>query len=235
MTPNERLQAWAASKQRISTCRECLDRWPSRIEQSLRPDEIPDPRRDVSILFVGVAPPPLGREEDDNTGHFYSNPCDRLRLGLFHALDRVCGTDLNKQNRVSREVGTTAFLEAGFFFVHAAKVHPCGGRLAPPRTVMRFCAKQHLASEILLLSPKAVCFLGATNAAPAAQSVFGHSIGETPEPGEIGGGPQADEWRGWVAVTVQPVRGTKEGSNLERAAKAIERLNDLISDSQHST
>jgi uracil-DNA glycosylase len=94
---------------------------------------------------------------------------------------------------------------------------------------MRFCAKQHLEREILLLRPKAVCFLGATNASPAAESIFRHAIGETPETGEIRDDGN-EEWRGWVAVTVQPVRGTKEGPNRERAARVIARLKDLMSD-----
>jgi uracil-DNA glycosylase len=229
MTPDERLRLWTASKQRIAECDKCIDRWPSRVEQSLRADEIPDPRRDISILFVGVAPPPLGHEDNEDVGHFYTNPADRLRVGLFHVLDRVFGIDLNRQNRVSRDAGTTSFLEGGFFFVHAAKVHPRGGRLAPDRKIMRFCAKQHLAEEILLLRPKAACFLGATNAAPAAESVFRHPLGGTPEPGEING-DDGEDWRGWVVVTVQPVRGTKEGRGRERAANVIERLKDLTSD-----
>lgn len=137
-------------------------------------------------------------------------------------------TDLNRQNRVSREAGTRAFLEGGFFFVHAAKMHPCRGRLAPDRKIIRFCAKQHLAHEILLLRPKAVCFLGATNATPAAESVFRRRIGETPEPGEITGDDEIEEGRGWVAATVQPVRGTKEGRNWERAAKVIRQLKDHL-------
>ena len=43
LTPEERLALWAGRKQRIATCRECLERWPSRVEQTLSADEVPDP------------------------------------------------------------------------------------------------------------------------------------------------------------------------------------------------
>lgn len=228
LTPEERLELWAACKQRIATCRECLNRWPSRVERPLGVDEIPNPRPNVTFLFVGVAPPPLGNDEDDEVGHFYSNPCDRLRLGLFYVLDHVFAGDLRRRNRVSREAGTTAFLEAGFFFLHAAKVRPSRGRLAPDRSTMRFCATRHLVDEIELLQPRAICFLGATNAAPAAEAVFDRRIGEAPEEGEIRRQDGTKAWGGWIAVTVQPVRGTKEGRNRERAAKVIERLRELV-------
>ena len=222
------LHRWAACKERIATCHECLDRWPSRVEQPLGVNEVPNPRRDVSILFVGVAPPPLGRDDDDEVGHFYSNSCDRLRLGLFHVIDRVFQTDITNQNSVSRDSGTMAFLDAGLFFLHAAKVRPCRGRLAPTRRVMRFCAQQHLRNEVALLQPRGICFLGATNAAPAAAAIFGRPIGEVPEQGEIRGKDETERWRGLVVVTVQPVRGTKEGRNRERAAKTVEQLRDAL-------
>lgn len=46
-----------------------------------------------------------------------------------------------------------------------------------------------------MLRPKAVCFLGVTNAAPAATAVFQHRIGETPEHLEIRGEPDGGLWR----------------------------------------
>ena len=55
MRPDQ-LHRWVACKERIATCHECLDRWPSRVEQPLGVNEVPNPSRDVSILFVGVAP-----------------------------------------------------------------------------------------------------------------------------------------------------------------------------------
>lgn len=230
MTMEERLRLWIASKQAIAGCRECFSRWPSHVEPALFPDEIPNPVGNINILFVGVAPPPSRADGDDDVGHFYSNPRDRLRVGIFHVLDQVFETDLTESNRDSRESGTTAFLNAGFFFVHAAKVRPCRGRLAPSRKIMRFCAKQHLADEILLLRPKSICFVGATSATPAAEAVFQRSIGETAEQCEIRGKAGMADWRGWVAVTVQPVRGTMEGRNRERTAKVIGQLRQLIAD-----
>src|SRR5713226_905351 len=228
LKPADRLELWAACKQRIATCPECLDRWPSRVEATLGVDEVPDPPAAIAFLFVGVAPPPVGSDEDDEPGHFYSDPCDRLRLGLFHVVDRVLATDLTQLNRVSREAGTTAFLNAGLFFLHAAKVRPVRGRLSPDRSTMRFCAKRHLVDEIELLQPKAICFLGATKAGPAAETIFQRAIGEAPEQGEIRRHDGTKAWSGWAAVTVQPLRGTKDGRNRERVAKVVERLRDLI-------
>ena len=227
MTPEE-LERWTACKARIAACHECLDRWSPRIERPLGVGEVPDPHFPVSILFVGVAPPPLGKDDDDEVGHFYSNPCDRLRLGFFNVLDRVFKTDMTQRNRDSRGDGTAAFVNAGFFFVHAAKVRPCRGRSAPTRRIMRFCARQHLAEEIALLRPQGICFLGTTNAAPAAEAVLKRQVGEIPEQGEILASDGAKQWRGWVVATVQPVRGTKEGRNRERAAKTIELMRDAL-------
>jgi uracil-DNA glycosylase len=229
---SEELQGWIACKEQIATCHECIDRWPLHVENPLSVEEVPNPPRDVSILFVGVAPPPLGSADDDEVGHFYSNPCDRLRLGLFHILDQIFKTEMTQRNRVSREAGTSAFLDGGFFFLHAAKVRPCRGRLAPTRRIMRFCAQHHLPDEIALLQPHAICFLGATNAAPAAETVFRHHIGEVPEQGVIRRADGTQAWRGWVAVTVQPVRGTKESRNRDRAAKSIEQLRKLANAAQ---
>jgi uracil-DNA glycosylase len=226
----DQLEAWAASKKAISACRECTKLWPSRIELPLLAAEVPDPRRSINVLFVGVAPPPITKD-GDNLGHFYSNRDDRLRRGLFQVLDRLFGSDLTARNKADLSAGTIAFLDAGFFLVHSAKVAPVRGKLAPDQGIIRFCAKQHLAKEICMLRPKAVCFLGATNAAPAATAVFQHRVGETPEHLEIRGEPEGGFWRGWVAVTVQPVRGTiQAGSNRERVAKVIDRLRYLIMD-----
>ena len=94
---------------------------------------------------------------------------------------------------------------------------------------MRFCAVRHLVDEIELVQPRAICFLGVTNAGPAAESVFQRLIGEAPERAEIRRPDGTRGWEGWTSVTVQPVRGTKEdGRNRERVAKVIERLRDLV-------
>lgn len=83
--------------------------------------------------------------------------------------------------------------------------------------------------------PRAICFLGATNAAPAAQTVFGRRIGGSPEAGHIGGEAELSQWSGWVTVTVQPVRGTRDGGNRARTAAVIEHLkNQLDTDESRS-
>ena len=99
---------------------------------------------------------------------------------------------------------------------------------------MRFCAQQHLPDEISLLQPHGICFLGATNAAPAAEAIFRHRIGEVPEQCEIRSADVTEAWEGWVVATVQPVRGTKEGRNRERAAKSIEQLRDALAKTSQS-
>jgi hypothetical protein len=93
---------------------------------------------------------------------------------------------------------------------------------------MRFCAKRHLVEEIELLQPQAICFLGATNAGPAAEAAFERGIGEAPELSVIRREDGTKAWGGWVAMTVQPVRGTKEGRNRERVAKVIERFRAVL-------
>lgn len=228
LKPADHLELWVACKQRIASCRQCLDRWPSRVEATLRVDEVPDPPSSISFLFVGVAPPPIGSDEDDEPGHFYSDPCDRLRLGLFYVVDRVLATKLSQQNRVSLAAGTTAFLNAGLFFLHAAKVRPVRGRLSPDRSTMRFCATRHLIEEIDLRQPKSICFLGATKAGLAAETIFQRVIGEVPEKAEIRRANGTKVWSGWAAATVQPLRGTKEGRNRDRVAGVVERIRDIL-------
>jgi hypothetical protein len=93
---------------------------------------------------------------------------------------------------------------------------------------MRFCARTHLALEILLLRPRGICFLGATNAAPAAESIFGKRIGEVATWGEIEARGDLEAWSGWVVSTVQPVHGTRQGPNEVRTGKAIRNLQGQI-------
>jgi hypothetical protein len=231
--PPNQLELWAACKRRVASCRQCLDSWPSRLEATLGVDEVPDPPSSISFLFVGVAPPPIG-SEDDEPGHFYSDPCDRLRLGLFHVIDCVLATKLTRENRVGLEAGTTAFLKADLFFLHAAKVRPVRGRLSPDRSTMRFCAARHLVDEIELLQPKAIRVLGATKAGPAAETVFQCAIGDEPQKAAVRRAKGEKVWEGWAAVTVQPLRGTKEGKNRERVARVVERLRDVLKASDAS-
>jgi hypothetical protein len=102
--------------------------------------------------------------------------------------------------------------------------------MAPTRRIMRFCAQRHLAEEICLLKPRGICFLGATNATPAAEAVCQRALAAEPQEVEIRCTlPSPHErWRGQAIATVQPVRGTKEGRNRERAASAIESIRDVL-------
>jgi hypothetical protein len=93
---------------------------------------------------------------------------------------------------------------------------------------MRFCAARHLVDEIEPLQPKAVCVLGATRAGPAAETVFRGAIGDEPQKAAVRRADGAKVWEGWAAVTVQPLRGTKEGKNRDRVARVVERLRDVL-------
>lgn len=199
----DRLREWKKIQGEIADCPKCLERWPGQVVQPLRAGEIPDPPGQIKILFVGVAPTPM---EGRNQGrHFYSSQTDPLRTGLFKALDGLLGTDLVNANRTSKDAGDAAFHAQHFFFVHASKVRPVKTS-APPRRAIRLCTDQHLRAEIALLAPEGICFLGATNAAPAAKVLFGEKVARTPVRRFLEG------WEGWVVVAPQPVRAGKAGT-----------------------
>lgn len=105
----------------------------------------PDP---VRVLFVGVAPPENGR-------HFYTDPSDNLRRGLFDVLGqlgRPCQT-------------VEDFIRRGFFLVHTAKC-AIRGTTKPKLSVSQFCASMHLRREIECLMPDGLCFLSKNIAFP---------------------------------------------------------------------
>ncbi|SRR6266508_3663154 len=190
---------WADLQTDIASCRGCVRQWPTLVAQPLSAGEIPNPPK-VTLLFVGVAPTPI---EGKNKGmHFYSSTRDPLRTALFQMLDSLLDdSDLRQKDKTGKSTGDAAFHERGLFFVHAAKIRPIS-HSAPPRAVMRFCARQHLAQEIESLQPKVVCFLGATNARPAAVELFGDNIEEVPD-------ASLGQWRGKVVLAPQPVRAGK--------------------------
>ena len=145
-------------------------------------------------------------------GHFYASSTDNLRVGLFGLLDQ---SPYNFSiSRLSLADGNRRFFEAGLFFVHAAKVRPITD-LSPPRPCTRYCARRHLRAEIEYIAPRAVCFLGETNAAPAAKELFGREVGSEPREGRLG------SWSGLVAVSPQPVRNNR---NRARAKQIVDRL-----------
>jgi uracil-DNA glycosylase len=196
-----RVRRWSEYQDTIERCRRCKNLRPTEVAFPLCRGEIPPPPLTIRILFVGVAPARInGRSRGM---HFYSNRTDLLRTGLFRALDASpFGTALLESNRRSREDGDSAFHRAGFFFVHSAKIRPTQ-RDAPPTTVLTACAAEHLRTEVQLLQPRAVCFLGNTRGhLPAvASALFGRRIADIPQRATLG------SWNGVVAVTAQPRRG----------------------------
>jgi len=107
-------------------------------------------------LFVGVAPPETGR-------HFYTDPNDNLRRGLFDVLQQL--------GRPCRDV--LDFITRGFFLVHTAK---CAIRntTKPNLRVSKFCSSIHLRKEIECLAPDGLCFLSKNVGFPVSASLQSH-------------------------------------------------------------
>jgi hypothetical protein len=109
-----------------------------------------EPPDSVRVLFVGVAPPETGR-------HFYTDPTDNLRRGLFDVLRQL--------NRPCRDLAD--FIWRGFFLVHTAKC-AIRGTTEPDLRVSKFCASTHLCKEIECLAPDSLCFLSKNVGFPLA-------------------------------------------------------------------
>jgi uracil-DNA glycosylase len=150
---------WNTLQTEIARCELCRKRFqevdcpPGRIP----PEDIPPPDR-IEVLFIGVAPPHKGC-------HFYTDPADKLRRGLFKALKelaRPCeGVDA---------LDFTAFLNNHFYLLHTAKC-PIRGTSSPSLDVSQFCSSHHLKREIEALQPEAVCWLSKTVCYPVCQSL----------------------------------------------------------------
>lgn len=121
----------------------------------LYPDGIepPDP---VRVLFVGVAPPETGR-------HFYTDPLDKLRRGLFDVLEKL--------DRPCRTIDD--FIAHGFFLVHTAKC-AIRGTTKPNLSVSKFCASAHLRREVECLAPHGLCFLSKNIGFPVCTDLMPH-------------------------------------------------------------
>jgi hypothetical protein len=96
----------------------------------------------VRVLFVGVAPPANGR-------HFYTDPSDNLRRGLFAVLREL--------GRPCQDI--QGFIARGFFLIHTAKC-AIRGTAEPDVRVSKFCSSRHLRKEIECVAPDGLCFLG---------------------------------------------------------------------------
>ncbi|MGH7183393.1 MAG: uracil-DNA glycosylase family protein [Nitrospiraceae bacterium] len=127
----------------------------------------PLPPAEVTVLFVGVAPPRPAE-------HFYSVASDGLRRGLFSVL-RECGYQCST---------VSDFQAHGFYLSHTAKC-PISNTPKPMREVCIFCSSKHLTAEIRALQPKAVCFLSKTTGLASCIEIAG-SLGhrKTIHPGE---------------------------------------------------
>jgi|SRR5438876_1963128 len=149
-------QRWADLQAAVAGCTRCDSGLPDADVDCppgvLYPTDIAPPSR-VRVLFVGVAPPANGH-------HFYTDPSDNLRRGLFdvlHELGRPC-RDLE------------GFITRGFFLVHTAK---CAIRdtTAPDIRVSKFCSSIHLQREIECLAPDGLCFLSKKIGFPVCQDL----------------------------------------------------------------
>jgi uracil-DNA glycosylase len=193
---------WKDIQRDISTCQECIGQWKDRVTEPLATGEIPDPPPRVKILFVGVAP--TNRTGKNKGAHFYSSTADNLRRGLFRLLENSFDIPLKDLNL---EAGNAVFHRHGYFFVHAGKARPVGYD-APPLDALVYCANRHLRTEISLLNPRAICFLGVTKLELVTWSLYGKRIGETPAQSSL------DCWTGWVALAPQPVRGGERRTEI---------------------
>lgn len=187
---------WEEIENDIASCNGCTARWPSQVCRPLSRREIPNPPKRVKLLFVGVAPTP--HEGQSSGGHFYTSAADKLRVGVFRLLSNE-PFDLSLSS-LPLEEGSRRFVDAGLFFLRAAKVRPIR-KLSPPHECIRYCARRHLGAEIEYIAPGAVCFIGLGNAAPAAEELFGAGVGWEPQ------ARQLHSWSGLVALAPQPIRG----------------------------
>jgi uracil DNA glycosylase superfamily protein len=112
------------------------------------------PPESVRVLFVGVAPPKNGR-------HFYTDPSDKLRRGLFDVLAQL--------GRPTRTVND--FIARGFFLVHTAKC-AIRGTTKPNLGVSKLCASTHLRREIECLLPDGLCFLSKNIGLPVCNDLL---------------------------------------------------------------
>jgi len=113
-----------------------------------------EPLYSVRVLFVRVAPPETGR-------HFYTDPADNLRRGLFDVLRQL--------GQPCRDVSD--FIKRGFFLVHTAKC-AIRGTTKPNLRVSKFCASTHLYKEIECLTPDGLCFLSKNVGFPVSASLL---------------------------------------------------------------
>lgn len=68
-----------------------------------------------------------------------------------------------------KDAADDAFRDRRLFLVHSCKVRPVPAELkAPPDDVIAWCARRHLAEEIVAREPRAVCFLEHNTARAAA-------------------------------------------------------------------
>ena len=144
----------------IGQCELCRKRFPE-IAVNCPPGRIPPegpPPNPVRVLFIGVAPPEKGR-------HFYTDPQDNLRRGLFRVLK-----ELGRPCDGFDDLDFTPFLNNHFFLLHTAK---CAIRATtrPSLPVSQFCASHHLKREIETLLPEAVCWLSSNVGHPVCQSL----------------------------------------------------------------
>lgn len=161
---------WNELQTEIGQCELCRTHFPRIAVNcppgSILPDDAPLPGK-VNVLFVGVAPSEKGR-------HFYTDPNDKLKRGLFSILKELgylCS-------------GADAFLKHDFLLLHTEKC-AIQGTTSPSLPVSQFCASHHLKREIEHLLPAAVCWLSSNIGYPVCYSLV-REWGKTAMPfGEV--------------------------------------------------
>lgn len=150
---------WNALETDIAQCERCRKLFPevNCPPGRIPPDDIPPPDQ-IKILFIGVAPPKKG-------SHFYTDPKDRLRRGLFKILK-----ELGRPCDGVHALDFQPFLKHHFYLLHTAKC-AIRGTTSPSLPVSRFCSSHHLKREIETLHPDAVCWLSSGVCHPVCKSL----------------------------------------------------------------
>jgi uracil-DNA glycosylase family 4 len=140
---------WDEIQDGIKRCKKCKEE--GFYEVKCPDDRIPTAEpRNVKLLFVSEAPPL-------NTRYYFYNEYsnDRLRNSLFELLRGDFGYEIS----TIRDFNT-----AGFYLLPTVKCPSArnGRNTAPAKSVIKFCAEQHLKREIEYIKPDGVCLLGRT-------------------------------------------------------------------------
>ncbi len=157
------------------------------------------PQAPLDVLFVGVAPPRRG-------DHFYTDPADKLRKGLFDVLEKLGRKCRDLQQFVTRR----------FFLIHTAKC-AIKGTSKPDLKVSGHCSSLYLIDEIEALRPRGICWLSKNVAGLVARDLSSSEVSHAGSVlrtsfGNVQAYTVSTSWpgRGWQADTERDLRALFE-------------------------